>query len=80
MAVDPTPKASDKSIVIPLNLAILSILVSRQINLFRQWCPATHLCVDLRRALIAGQRCKPVNVIAIHLLLRSEGNEGYELT
>ena len=52
--------------MIPLILAILSILVSRQINLFRQWRPATHPHVDLLRIEVAGQRLQPVDVVAIH--------------
>ena len=35
-ALDPTPQASDKAIVIPLNLAVLPSLAISQINLFRQ--------------------------------------------
>ena len=51
---------------ISLILAILPILVSRQINLFRQWGPATHPHVDLLRIEVAGQRLQPVDVVAIH--------------
>ena len=76
---EPTPQASHQAARIPLILAILPILVNRQINLFRQWRPATHPYVDLRRALIARQRLQPVDVVAIHQLWRSEGKEGYDL-
>ena len=37
------PQASDKAIVIPLNLAVLPSLAISQINLFRQRRPFTHL-------------------------------------
>ena len=50
----------------PLILAILPILVSRQINLFRQWRPATHPHIHLLRLAVAGQRLQPVDVVAIH--------------
>ena len=53
-ASDPTPQASDKAIVIPLHLAVLPSLAISQINLFWQWRPATHPCVDLRRSAIVG--------------------------
>ena len=76
---EPTPQASHQAIVFPLNLAVLPSLAGRQVNLFRQWRPATHPCVDLRRALIARQRLQPVDVVAIHQLWRSEGKEGYDL-
>ena len=59
----PTPKASHQALGIALILATLPILISRQIN-FWQWRPATHPCVDLWRALIAGQRLQPVDVVA----------------
>ena len=66
MAIDPTPKASDKAIAIPLNLAVLPSLAISQINLFRQWRPATHPHVHLLRLAVAGQRLQPVDVVAIH--------------
>ena len=65
MAIDPTPKASDKAIMIPLNLAVLPSLAISEINLFRQGRPATHPRVDLLRLAVAGQRLKPVDVVAI---------------
>ena len=49
--------------LIPL---LLNLLVAGQINLFRQWRPATHPCVDLLRLAVAGQRLQPVDVVAIH--------------
>ena len=79
MAIDPTPKASDKAIVIPLHLAFLPSLAISQINLFRQWRPLTHPLVHLLRLAVAGQRLQPVDVVAIHQLWRSEGKEGYDL-
>ena len=66
MAIDPTPKASDKAIMIPLNLAVLPSLAISEINLFRQRRPATHPHVDLLRIEVAGQRLQPVDVVAIH--------------
>ena len=66
MAIDPTPKASDKAIVIPLHLAFLPSLAISQINLFRQWRPLTHPLVHLLRLAVAGQRLQPVDVVAIH--------------
>ena len=65
-APNPTPQVRHQNLGIPLILAILQILVSRQINLFRQWRPATHPCVDLLRLAVAGQRLQPVDVVAIH--------------
>ena len=49
--------------LIPL---LLNLLVSRQINLSRQWRPATHPRVHLLRLAVAGQRLQPVDVVAIH--------------
>ena len=63
---DPTPQARHQTLGIPLILAILPILVAGQINLFRQWRPATHPHVDLLRIEVAGQRLQPVDVVAIH--------------
>jgi len=66
MPTGPTPQARHQTLEIPLILAILPILVSRQINLFRQWRPATYPHVDLLRIEVAGQRLQPVDVVAIH--------------
>ena len=66
MAIDPTPQARHHALGIPLILAILPILLSRQINLFRQRRPATYPHVDLLRIEVAGQRVQPVDVVAIH--------------
>ena len=66
MAIDPTPKASDKAIVIPLHFAFLPSLAISQINLFRQWRPFAYPLVGLLRLAVAGQRFKPIEVGAIH--------------
>ena len=79
MAIDPTPKASDKAIMIPLNMAVLPSLAISEINLFRQRRPAPHPHIHLLRLAVAGQRFKPVEVGASHQLWRSEGKEGYDL-
>ena len=80
MPTDPTPQARHHTVgAITLIPPLLDLLVAGQINLFRQWRPFAHPLVRLRRALISGQRRKPIKVIAIHLLLRSEGKEGYDL-
>ena len=68
MAIDPTPKASEKATVIPLNLAVLPNLAISEINLFRQRRPAPHPHIHLLRLAVAGQRFKPVEVGAIHQL------------
>ena len=79
MAIGPTPKASGKATVIPLNLEVLPSLAISEINLFRQRRPAPHPHIHLLRLAVAGQRFKPVEVGAIHQLWRSEGKEGYDL-
>ena len=66
MAIEPTPQARHNALGIPVILAILPILVSGQINLFRQRRLATHPHVHLLRLAVAGQRLKPVDVVAIH--------------
>ena len=66
LATDPTSQASHQATGIALILAVLPILLSGQINLFRQWRPATHPHVDLLRIEVAGQRLQPVDVVAIH--------------
>ena len=63
---EPTPQASHQAARIPLILAILPILVNRQINLFRQWRPATHPHVHLLQLAVTGQRLQPVDLVAIH--------------
>ena len=63
---NPTPQARHNALGIALIFAILPILVSRQINFFRQWRPVTHPGVDPLRFSIAGQRLKPGGVVAIH--------------
>ena len=50
----------------PLILAILPSLIARQINVLRQWRPATHPHIHLLRLAVAGQRLQPVDVVAIH--------------
>ena len=50
----------------PMILAILPSLIARQINVLRQWRPATHPRVHLLRLPVAGQRLQPVDVVAIH--------------
>ena len=74
------PQGRHHALGIPLILAILPILVSGQINLFWQWCPATHPHVHLLRLAVARQSLQPVDVVAIHALWHGELNEGYELT
>ena len=66
LATDPTSQASHQATGIALILAVLPILISGQINLFRQWRPATHPNVDLLRLAVAGQCLQPVEVVAIH--------------
>ena len=66
LATDPTSQASHQATGIALILAVLPILISGQINLFRQWRPATYPHVDLLRIEVAGQRLQPVDVVAIH--------------
>ena len=63
---EPTPQASEKAIVIPLNLAVLPSLAISQINFFWQWGPATHPRVHLLRLAVAGQAFQKSDVIAIH--------------
>ena len=50
----------------PLILAILPSLIARQMNVLRQWSPATHPHIHLLRLAVAGQRLQPVDVVAIH--------------
>ena len=50
----------------PLILAILPSLIARQINVLRQWRPATYPHIHLLRLAVAGQRLQPVDVVAIH--------------
>ena len=45
---------------------LLNLIVSGQINLFRQGRPFTHPRVDLLRLAIAGQRLRPIDVVTIH--------------
>ena len=45
---------------------LLNLLVAGQINVFRQWRPATHPLVRLLRLAVAGQGLQPVDVVAIH--------------
>ena len=67
LATEPTPQARHQAVgAITLIPLLLNLLVSRQINLSRQWRPATHPCVDLLRLVVSGQRLQPVDVVAIH--------------
>ena len=63
---DPTLQARHQALGIPLFLAIMPIHVAGQINLFRQWRPATHPCIDRLPLAVAGQRLKSSDVGAIH--------------
>ena len=56
-ASDPTPQAGHHTVgAITLIPLLLDLLVAGQINVFRQWRPATHPHVHLLRLAVAGQR------------------------
>ena len=75
----PLPEARHHAIrAVTFNPPLLGLFVARQINVFGQRCPLAHPLVNGLALAIAGQRLKPIDVIAIHLIQEKEWFLGSE--